>query len=119
MSYGPMKVFSHSGLSIASGASTSSNFYLDKGYSYVYAEVSSMSTAAALDVWGSLDGTTFRPVLQQVNTATVQCQAMAVASAVGANGGFGPVGQVITPYIQFRASAVVSGGVTIKLICTD
>jgi hypothetical protein len=116
MSYGPIQVFT--GL-IASGASTSSSFDLGgKAYSRVFVEVSSMSTAAAMDVWGSSDGTTFRPVFERVNTAPVQYQTHIVASGVGANGGIAPL-DVCYQYVQFRASAVVSGGVTLKLHCSD
>lgn len=115
MSFGPIKVFSGS---IASGASTLTAIQLSNGYSKVFAEVSTMSTAAALDVYGSTDGTTFYPLFERVNTAPVQYQALTVASGVGANGGAAPL-NVAAPYVQFRASAVVSGGVTIKLICWD
>lgn len=115
MSFGPTKVFTGS---ILSGASTLTSINLDKSYTKIYAEVSSMSTAAAIDVFGSTDGTTFRPIFERVNTATVQFATMVVATSVGANGGLCPM-DIIYPYVQFRASAVVSGGVTIKLICLD
>jgi hypothetical protein len=115
MSYGPIKVFTGQ---IASGASTLTSVYLDKSYSRVFAEISTMSTAAAFDVWGSSDGSTFRPVFERTNTAPVQYQTLTVASGVGANGGVAPL-DVAYPYVQFRASAVVSGGVTIKIICSD
>lgn len=114
MSYGPLKVYT---ASIASGASSVS-LALDRAYSTLYGELSTMSTAAAIDLWGSTDGTTFRPVFERVNTAPVQYQTMVVASGVGANGGVFPI-NTIYPYLQFRASAVVSGGVTVKLIGVD
>lgn len=114
MSYGPIKVFSGA---IASGAS-STQIFLDKAYSKVFAEIGSMSTAAALDLWGSSDGSTYRPSYERVNTASVQYQAVSISTSVGANGGIAPI-EAIYPYLQFRASAVVSGGVAIKLICVD
>ena len=115
MSFGPVKVFTGT---IASGASTVTSIALDKAYTYVYAEISTMSTAAAFDVYASTDNATFRPVFERVNTSSVQYQTLSVASGVGANGGRAPL-DIQGPYVQFRASAVVSGGVTIKLICTD
>lgn len=115
MGYGPIKVFSGN---ILSGASTLTSLQLDKSYSTVYAEIGTMSTAAALDIYVSSDGSTFRPAFERVNTATVQYQTMIVATSVGANGGICAIEKVY-PYYQFRASAVVSGGVAIKLICVD
>lgn len=116
MSYGPCQVFTGS---IASGASTVTSIDLGtKSFSKVFVEVSTMSTAAAIDVFGSADGTTFRPVFERINTAPVQYQTMFVASGVGANGGIAPIATGFR-YVQFRASAVVSGGVTLKLHCSD
>jgi hypothetical protein len=115
MSYGPVKVFSGS---IASGASTLTSIDVSKSWSRVYVELPTMSTAAELAVYGSSDGTTFRPVFERVATSSVQYQALVVASGVGANGG---VAELAAPlqYLQFRASAVVSGGVALKLVCID
>lgn len=116
MGFGPIKVYTGT---ILSGASTVTSIDLGgRAYSRVYVELSTMSTAAAFDVYGSHDGTTFRPVFERVNTAPVQYQTMVVGSAVGANGGGAPL-DVVYPYVQLRASAVVSGGVGVKLICWD
>ena len=114
MSYGPIKVFSGT---LASGASTVT-FTMDKSYSRVFVEVSTMSTAAAFDLYGSSDGTTYYPTFERVNTATIQYATLTVASGVGANGGVAPL-QVSYPYVQLRASAVVSGGANCKLVCWD
>lgn len=112
MAYGPIMVFTGT---IASGASSTA-IQMDKSYSKVFAEISTMSTAAAFDVYGSTNGSTYYPLFERVNTAPVQFQTLTVASGVGANGGQAPL-DVAAPYVQFRASAVVSGGVTIKLLC--
>lgn len=114
MSYGPRAIFTGA---IASGASTVS-FVLDRPWKTVYAQVSSMSTAATLNVYGSLDGTTFNPVYEQAQTATIQHQPMAFATGVVTGGALLPIPAVF-PYVQFRTGAVVSGGVSIKLICSD
>jgi hypothetical protein len=115
MSFGPITVFTGA---IASGASTVTSIALPKAYKTIFAEISTMSTAAALDVFGSTDNVTFRPVFERINTAPVQYQTLAVASNVGANGGIAPL-PAHYPYLQLRASAVVSGGVTFKIICSD
>lgn len=77
-----------------------------------------MSTQVAIDVYGSADGSTYRPVFERVNTAPVQYQTMTVVSSVGANGGLAPL-EFGYPYMQLRASAVVSGGVSITVLATD
>lgn len=104
---------------VASGASSCS-FDMGGGtFSRVYVEVSSMSTAAAIDVWASTDNVTYRPLFERTNTAPVQYQTLTVASGVGANGGIAPLGgqtPLTAQFVQFRASAVVADGVTIKLI---
>ena len=115
MSYGDIRAYTGS---VASGASTVS-FQLPKAFSRVYVELSTMSTAAAFDVYGSTEPAgTYSPVFERVNTATVQYQTLAVGSGVGANGGVAPI-EVCYPNVQLRASAVVSGGVSVKLICWD
>ena len=102
---------------IASGASTVS-FALDKSWATIYAEVGTMSTGAAIAVYGGANSTTFYQLNERTNTATVQHQALFLYSAAVANGGLVPVPAGILNY-QFRASAVVSGGVVFKLVCSD
>jgi hypothetical protein len=114
MSYGPIKVYPNS---VASGASTVS-FVLDKAYSKIYADVGTMSTAAELSVWGAVySGGSFHQVTDRVKTATMQYQTLVIPTAVAANGGCFEV--PVYPSLQFRASAVVSGGVSFSLICVD
>jgi len=116
MSYGPIKTFYGS---IASGASTCS-FSLDKAYSKIYADVGTFSTAAEISVYGAAASTgTFRPVYKTVQTSTMQYQQVLITTAAVANGGVVPLYDCIHPNIQFRASAVVSGGVSIALYCVD
>lgn len=114
MSYGPVQTFAGT---IASGAS-STEVDVAKSWSKVLVDISSMSTAAAFSIYGSADGSTYRPVFERVATSTVQYQALTVASGVGANGGITELPFAFR-YLQFRASAVVSGGVAIKAICID
>jgi hypothetical protein len=107
-------------MTIASGAATSSTIQLgEKAWSRTFVEVlGSMSTAASLDLWESLDGVTFFPACERVNTATLQYQPLAVATSVGASTGRAPIA-LNGPYVQFRASAVVSGGVLLNVTCKD
>lgn len=112
MSYAPPQIYS---VPIASGASTAS-FYLDKGFSKVFVEVPTMSTGAQLSIFGSADGVTFRAVYERVNTAPVQYQQVTIPTTNTDT--MVPI-EARFPYIQFRASAVVSGGVALKIHCTD
>lgn len=114
MSNYPIKPFSGA---IASGASTVS-FALDKSWSSIYADVGTMSTGAAIAIYGSSDGTTWRALNERVNTATVQYQAVTIASATVVNGGVVPIPCGLAHY-QFRTSAVVSGGVSFTIVCSD
>lgn len=112
MGYGYVKSFVGS---IASGASTVS-FDMGKSWSKVFVEVATMSTAAELAVYGASDGATYRPVMERVNTAPVQYQALTIATT--ATNAFSP----IVPgarFVQLRASATVTGGCLINLVCFD
>jgi hypothetical protein len=116
MSYLPSKVFTGT---IASGASTATSIDISgQSYSKVFAQLSTMSTGAAVSVYGSADNSDFRPVYERVNTATVQWQAVVIATATTA-GLIELNGVAGIPYVQFRASATVVDGCTIKLICVD
>ncbi len=116
MSYGPVLVFSGS---IASGATTCTSVYLGgKSYSRVYLDVPTLSTSAALDVFQSIDGTTFTPVYERVNTAPVQYQTLTVASGIGSSSGRVPL-DVQGPYLQFRAATTIGNGCTLKVVCAD
>ena len=116
MSYMPSKVFTGT---ILSGASTVTSINLTgQSFSKVFAQVGTMSTGAALSVYGSADGSDFRPIYERVNTATVQWQAIVIATSV--TGGIVSLNDLTgIPYAQFRASGTVDGGCTIKLICID
>lgn len=106
---------------IASGASTCTSIDVMKSWSRIYAEISSMSTNAALTVLASSDNITFRPVYEKAVSSgllgsVLDLLTMVVASS-GANG-FSPIVSGFR-YYQFRASAVISGGARINLICND
>lgn len=117
MSYGVSKVFPTTG--IVSGASTLTSFLFPKAFTAVALEISTMSTAAAIDVYGSTDGATFRPVFERVNTATIQYATLTVSNAIGTGGGIMPLSNFNYPYMQLRCTAVVSGGVSITVIGMD
>lgn len=114
MSYGPAQVFT---VSMASGASTTSNLALGKSFSKIYVEIGTMSTNVFVDVYASTDGTVYKQVFERVNTAPVQYQTMFISTQ--------PIGTGVVaidacyPYLQFRGTGVVSGGCTIKVIGVD
>ena len=117
MSYGPVQAFY---VGIASGASTSS--YIDFGaktYTQWAVNAITMSTAAQLAVWGCDTPTgTYLPVRQRdYNTATSGYQTMVVPT--GTSGAWAVFEPPPLRYIQFIASAVVSGGVSITVLAGD
>jgi len=106
---------------IASGASTSGGADLgERAWKRVYLEVGTMSTAAAISVWhkATASGTYYQLFSPTVNTLTSANYSYTVASQIGTNGGIIEIPNGLR-YMQIRASAVVSGGVAHKYICTD
>lgn len=107
---------------IASGASTSEAIDLGAhGWSYVNVQVGTMSTAAAIALQNSVDGGTsyyyvYHPTIQSATVATPQ---VFIASGVGTNGGICQIPVQGLNNIKFVATAVVSGGVAIKVIGSD
>lgn len=100
---------------IASAASTAGAVQLGD-WETVLLEVSTMSTNAAISVYGSTDGSTYKAVHERVNTATVQYQALVVqTNTVNC---IVPLPK-LPPYVQLRCSAVVNGGVSFKIICKN
>lgn len=115
MSYGPVNIFS---TTIASGAD-SAIVNVSKSWGYVALQVGTMSTAAQIAQWASVDNSTFYQVFSpQVNTATVANNAFLIVSGIGTNGGVVPVIPGFQ-YYKFITSGVVSGGVQFKVICAD
>lgn len=117
MTYGPIQVFT---CGIASGASTSSQVDLGgKSFNRLAVNAVTMSTAAQLAVWGcdTLTGT-FYPILERVqNTATSGYNTFVVPT--GTSGAWAVFQSPPFRYIEFIASAVVSGGVSITVIGSD
>lgn len=119
MSYGKLNLTT---VIIASGASTSSEVVFGgKAYDRIAVCVGTMSTAAAVRVQHSPDGTNyfgaFHPV---VNTATsTQINQMIIASGIGTGGGSThlPIGGF--RQIRFVASATVDNGVSFTVIASD
>lgn len=117
MSYGSIKTIYGR---IASGASTCTSIDLgQKGWARVMLEVGTMSTAVNMDIYGSADNSIFRQLFERTNTATAgQWQSMIVSQTLGANGGICPITAPVQ-YLQIRGTAVVSGGVSLTVICSD
>ncbi len=119
MSWGPKQVFT---CQTASGASTSS--YIDMG-SYGFRTLAlnavTMSTGAVITIYGADAATaasaltaTFFPVLERVNTAPVQHQALTAATTT--SGGWTVFDAPPHRFIKFITSDVVSGGVSFTVV---
>jgi len=118
MGHGAQSVYS---VSIASGASTSSGINLARSWDNMCVEVSTMSTAAVINIFHSNDGgsTYYQLFAPTVNTSTVTANAVAIATSVGSGGGVIVLPFAGVKYIQFRTTSVVSGGVNIKVVGGD
>src|SRR5512141_1690160 len=116
MSAGPFSVFSGQ---IASGASTVS-FDLGRGWKFVSLDISTMSTAMAVNVYAAPTAAgTYRQVYNPpINSATVITNPFVISAVVGTAGGVVQV-PVMTGlrYVQVRTTGVVSGGVSISVYC--
>ncbi len=100
---------------IASGASTSS--YIDLGlasFKNLTVNMVTAATNALLTVYGSVDGTTFYPVHERVNTAPVSFQALTIATSTSL--AWATIACPPFRYIEFAASATIAGGTTITVI---
>jgi len=117
MSYGPISVFSVT--SIASGASTSGEVNLGRAWKSVYLVCGTMSTAAQVQVFASpTSGGTFQQVYHSpINSATVATNAY-LLTTLGTSGGIAPVPAGFQ-FMKFATTAVVSGGVSLSVICSD
>ena len=109
---------------IASGASTSS--YIDLGtsnFDELAVRYVTMSTGAELTVLGadamstnSAASASFYPIkVRDVGTAAAAYDALTVVT--GVSGGWGTTVCPPHRFIQFAGSAVVSGGVSITVVC--
>lgn len=115
MPHGPKQVFS---TTIASGASTSTHIDMgNKSFRQMSVYYGTMSTGAALTVYGSTDAASFYPVHERVNTAPVQYQALTVATST--SGAWAVFQAPPFRYVKFVASAVVSGGVVLSVVADD
>lgn len=116
MSYGPKQVFT---VGIASGASTSSYIdFGDKAYTKMAINVVTMSTGALINILGSQTATgTYLPVMERVNTAPVQHQALTIATSTSGN--WVMFDAIPLRYMEFITSAVVSGGVSFTVVIQD
>jgi len=107
---------------IASGTSTSSGINLTRSWEKVSVVIPTMSTSAQIVVQVSPNsGTSFFNLFAIVpNTATVQANAISIASGVGANGGVVELlgAGAAAPFLRFVASDTVGGGVGFKIICS-
>lgn len=117
MSWGPKQIFT---TTIASGASTSATLdFGDKSFSQFAVKYATMSTGAQLSIWGCDTPTgTFGVIHERVNTAPVQHQALTIATSVSGLQWACFQGLPFR-YVQFVASAVVSGGVALTVLAGD
>lgn len=103
---------------IASAAATSDGAsFGGLAISQVNAYVPSMSTAAALTIQGSIDGTTYvRLYHPPINSSTVACNPMVIPSGAVTGGAYLQIPVAGLQAIRFVASDVVNNGLIIKVV---
>ena len=112
MSYGTFKVFQ---TSIASGAATA-NFDLGpRGWRKVFLDVGSMSTQSGMNILGGTVAGTYRQIFVQPATNVVSYITYHIS---GLSSGMVQM-PVYLQYLQIAATSVVSGGVSMSIICSD
>ena len=121
MSHGPLSVFT--GITVASGASTSGEVDLARAWKTVYLDIGTMSTGMAVGIWAAhalaADGGVYRPVYHPtINSATVATSQFLISGVVGTNGGTVPIPNGFR-YFKVVLTGVVSGGALFKAICSD
>ncbi len=115
MSFGPFQVYQ---CGIASGASTSNAIDLgERPMRQMAVGYVTMSTGAAVSVWGSVDNSSFLRVHERVGTSSVQYQELAVATTT--SGAWAVTQAPPFRYVKFTTSAVVSGGVSFTVVCQE
>ena len=113
MSYGIVKVYQ---TSIASGGSSAQFDLGDRGWKKVFLDVGSMSTASGFNVLGCPTGSgDFRQMWMQPATNVVSYVTYHVSGISS--------GMVQLPFhvqhMKFVSTSVVSGGVSMSVICSD
>ena len=113
MSHGPTQLFT---TTIASAASTAGA--IDFGTkTYRTLGVHHSGVGGAITVYGSMDGSTYKPVMERVNTASVQWATLVFQSAV--SGSWATTEFPPFRYLQLVATGTVANGATIYVAAND
>jgi len=105
-------------VTMASGESLTAAFQPGGPWSAVYALIPSFSTNAAVEVFGSNDGTTYNRVMHPpINSSTVGTNAFVVASGVTGWVPIHPAGAFYS--VKLHATGAVANGAEFKIICAQ
>lgn len=113
MSHGPTQYFL---ATIASGTSTSVGLELG-GKSYRNLAVYTSGVSGAMALWASPNGTTYAPVHERVNTASVQWAAVLFPSSVSGVWASTPCPPM--KYVQFVVTGTCANGATVQIAVDD
>jgi hypothetical protein len=114
MAHGAISVFN---VTIASGATLSSEVDLGRSWAKVYIDPTGAASEVRFQAAASSGGT-YRQVYlpQPSSTSTVQTNAWKVASAISGGVIEAPAG---LRFVKVEATAAVANGATLKLYCSD
>jgi hypothetical protein len=105
---------------MASADSVISGWDLGRAFSKVYLQIPTMSSNSALDVYASVDGSSFYQIRKEaVSTSTVQAHSYIVAASAAANGGIVPLPGGFRYYKIQATDSAPTAATTFKIICSD
>lgn len=112
MSYGIVKVYQ---TSIASGGSSAQFDLGSRGWRKVFLDVGSMSTSSGINVLGGISASgDFRQAFIKAATNVVSYLTLHISL----NSGMTEL-EFFTQHMKFVTTSVVSGGVSMSVICSD
>ena len=116
MSYGPIKTYD---LSIASGATSSSEVDLGRAYSKVLLDLPSATTFTLFVQGATASGGNFKRIYHAPGDNLSDPDAIEIASSIaGANGAIVGIPNY-TQYMKLESATAVANGAAYKLICVD
>lgn len=98
--------------------SSSASVNLQRAFERVYLMIPTMPSSTALDVYGSVDGSSYYQIRKEpANTTTVQAWTFIVAATAGANGGIVPIPAGFKYYKVVATDSAPTSAIGFNVIC--
>ena len=106
-------------MTMAAAGSTASGD-LQRTYQKVYVQIPTMTSVTALDIYASVDGSSYYQIRKEVvNTASVQASSFIVPSSAAANGSLMPIPGGFQFYKVVATDSAPAAATTFKLHGSD